>query len=98
MWDLNQSIAFFPPRVIQHRNKHNHLADMRAEDDLYFKSFALVRFLRSWSSAGATLQERYEDLIIALFERDFIGAEDVALAQQWLVALERVGYDFPLIT
>ena len=36
--------------------------------------------------------------VIALFEREFIGAEDVALAQQWLVALERVGYDFPLIT
>jgi hypothetical protein len=97
LWDVGQRIAFTPPRVTQIRNPHNALADMHAERDLYEKSLALVHFLREWRGAGATLQARFEELHVALYERDYIGLADVQLAQQWILALERAGYAFPPI-
>lgn len=95
MWDVGLHVAFTPPLVTQIRNPHDALADMLAEGDLYKKSLALIRFLSRWQGTGATLQARYEELYVALYERDFIGLTDVLLAQQWLLALERAGYDFP---
>lgn len=45
-WDIGMHVAFSPPLVTQLRTPHNPLADMAAENDLYFKSQALVDFLR----------------------------------------------------
>jgi hypothetical protein len=97
LWDVGLRLAFTPPRVTQVRNVHDALADMQAERDLYEKSFALVKFLRVWRGKGDSLPERYEELYVALYERDFIGLADVLLAQQWLLALKRLGYEFPSI-
>lgn len=97
LWDVGKFLAFTPPRVTQVRNVHDALADMQAERDLYEKSFALVKFLRVWKGKGDTLPERYEELYVALYERDFIGLADVLLAQQWLLALKRLNYEFPPI-
>jgi len=97
LWDVGQRLAFTPPRVTQVRNVHDALADMQAERDLYEKSLALVKFLREWRGKGDSLPERYEELYVALYERDFIGLADVLLAQQWLLALKGLGYEFPSI-
>ena len=97
LWDVGLRIAFTPPRVTQIRNPHNALADMHAEKDLYEKSLALVEFLRKWRGTGATLQSRFEELHVALYERSYIEIVDVLLAQQWILALESAGYDFPAL-
>jgi hypothetical protein len=97
LWDVGSSIAFTPPRVDQFRNPHNPLADMQAEEDLYHKSLALVQRLREWRGSGKTLQSRYEELTIDLYERGYLQAGDVFLAQQWIIALRRVGYVFPQV-
>jgi hypothetical protein len=46
LWDVGLHIAFSPPMVTQIRSPHNPLADMHAEQDLYYKALELVRFLR----------------------------------------------------
>lgn len=97
LWDVGLHIAFTPPRVTQFRNPHNALADMHAEKDLYEKSLALVQFLREWRGTSSTLQARFEELHVALYERSYIEIADVLLAQQWILALESAGYEFPLL-
>lgn len=97
LWDIGMNIAFVAPVVDQHRNPHNPLADMKAEEDLYYKSLELVRFLQTWEGMASTLQGRYEELIVALYERWYIEESDIYLAQQWLRALDHVGYDFPAL-
>ena len=95
LWDIGMNIAFVAPWVDQHRNAHNPLADMKAEEDLYFKSLELVRFLQTWQGQALTLPGRYEELIVALYEREYPDIDDVYLAQHWLQALHDVGYEFP---
>jgi hypothetical protein len=93
--DLGLSIMFAAPRVDQIRNPHNSLADMSAEQDLYFKSGVLVDFLSKWTDDGPTLPGRMERLAIALYEREYIEVNDVVMQQQWIAALGEVGYQFP---
>jgi len=95
LWDVGLQIAFTPPVVDQLRNAHNHLADMQAEQPLYFQSLALVNYLRTWKGTATTLAGRYEELMVGLYERGFIEVEDVYLAHEWVAALARVGYEMP---
>ena len=71
------------------------LADMSAEQDLYFKSGVLVSFLSEWTDDSKTLPERMQRLSIALYEREYIELADVTCQQQWIAALLNVGYIFP---
>ncbi len=82
----------------QHRNPHDPLADMKAEEDLYYKSLELVRFLQTWEGVAPTLPGRSEELIFALYERSYVEKNDIHLAQQWLKTLEHVGYTSPPCT
>ena len=95
LWDVGRTIAFTAPMVKQLRNEHNPLADMKAEDDLYFKALAMLDFLGGWQSTAVSLPGRYEELVIALYARDYLGANDVRITQEWLKALVKVGYRFP---
>jgi hypothetical protein len=53
--------------------------------------------LKSWqpSSPILSLPAQYEELVIALFEHDVLGAEDVLLVQAWLSDLTSIDYKFP---
>ncbi|KAL7561098.1 hypothetical protein ACA910_009665 [Epithemia clementina (nom. ined.)] len=94
--DLDLALVFAPPIVHQHRNVHSYLADMKAEEDLYFKTRALLNFLRNWKNEEARkIPARMEALWIDLYERGYIEENDVYLAQLWLGALVEVGYCFP---
>jgi STELLO glycosyltransferases len=95
LWDVGKTVAFMPPRVTQFRNPHNPLADMRAEEDLYYKSLELIRFLSYWQGKGNTIAERAVELASALYERQYIGLRDVLLTAEWMSALKAVGYAFP---
>jgi len=97
LWDIGMNVAFIAPLVDQHRNPHDSLADMKAEEDLYFKSLELVCFLQTWQGVAFTLPGRYEELMIALYERNYVEDSDIHLAQQWLRALDDVGYVFPAL-
>jgi STELLO glycosyltransferases len=94
-WDVNLTVAFTPPIVVQYRNAHDYLADLDAEHDLYFKTEALLHFLQNWSSLESTLAARIEELWVALYERDYCGYNDVLQIQRWLLTLEALGYKFP---
>ena len=72
---------------------------LQAEEDLYYKSGQLVRFLTEWKGCAPHLPGRVEELIIELYERQYVEVEDVLLTQQWLRALAAAQYAFPgLIT
>lgn len=93
--DLGLAVVYLPPLVTHTRNSHEYMADMAAEDDLYRKTSALLRFLDTWSSAATTLPARFEELIVTLYEHDYIGLEDVYATQEWLLALLDASYQFP---
>ena len=43
-------------------------------------------------------EERFVELFIELYERDFIEIEDVYLAHKWIQALRFIEFPFPEIT
>ncbi len=97
MFDVELSVVFHPPYIIQYRNSHNYLADFDSEGPLYLQAGMLVQQLAEWYSCGATLPERMEALWIMLYERGYIQKNDVDLLQTWIQALIDVKYPFPEI-
>ena len=95
-WDVGLQFGFiYRPLVVQDRNDHSNLGDLKAEQDLYMKSEQLVEFLGEWKGRGTTLVERMEQLWIALYEREYIDLKDVELMQLWVQSLLNAGYEFP---
>lgn len=96
---INLSVVVSAPRVIQERNPHNYLADMAAEEDLYFKTDKMIEFLAyQWTDNATTVQAKLMNLAIALYEREYIEIDDVILYHKWIHVLENVGYTFPEFT
>ena len=95
--DLQLAVLYSPPTVLHQRSKHFYLADMQAEDDLYMKTSKLLGFLSTWKGdpLDTCLTSRLEKMYVDLYERDYIGLEDVLAMQDWLSALLDVGYEFP---
>jgi hypothetical protein len=91
-WDLNMSVAFTPPLVVQSRNAHDLLMDFQGEMDLYLKTEALLARLAQWEPRATDLAGRVEELWVDMYERDVIGMRDVDLVQQWLLTLDALGY------
>lgn len=98
LWDVDVHLAFTGPLVKQSRNPHSWLGDLQAEQPLYMKSGKLVQFLSEWESLKPTLDQRAEELYIALYERGYIEIDDVHLLQLWLKELASGGYVFPRVT
>jgi STELLO glycosyltransferases len=96
--DLGLVVIYSPPLVVHNRSTHDYTADLQAEQDLYMKTKALLDFLSSWSDTSMKLPGRMENLAIALYERDYIGLEDVLAMQEWLLALMDAGYKFPSLS
>eukprot|EP00923_Selenidium_pygospionis_P034037 GHVN01059525.1.p1 GENE.GHVN01059525.1~~GHVN01059525.1.p1 ORF type:complete len:310 (+),score=20.26 GHVN01059525.1:1101-2030(+) len=91
-------VVILPPDIVHERNDHSLLADMQAEDDLYFKTEALLDFLNQWNpdvDVDDSIPSLMEQLWIDLYERNYIQLEDVTILQLWLSALTEVGYEFP---
>lgn len=65
------------------------------QEPLYHRAGALVQHLINWRGTSATIAGRFEELIIDLYERGYVEWQDVGLTQQWLLALQTVGYEFP---
>ena len=77
------------------RNFHNALADMQAEQNLYYKTPEMIRHLHEWESSAVTLPQRLEELVVSLYEHGFIEENDVKLYQEWITILVESGYHFP---
>ena len=91
-------IVILPPDIEHERNEHSLLADMEAEEDLYYKTEALLEFLNQWQPKNyeeADIPSLMEELWIDLYERDYVQLEDINVLQLWLSALVEVGYEFP---
>jgi hypothetical protein len=92
--DLDLAVILAPPRITQIRNVHSYIADMKAEEDLYYKSERLSEFLSNWKSSSPSLPARMEELWIGLYERGYMEEGDVNLVQLWLGALVQCNYKF----
>jgi hypothetical protein len=95
MWAAGLTLAMARPWVVQHRNPHNYLADLQAEQNLYYQAGALVRFLANRTSSALTIPELFESIYIDLYEHGLLEIADVKLARAWLSDLQAVGYVFP---
>lgn len=96
--DIGLELLFSSPVVTQIRNVHNYLADFDSEQDLYRKSEKLIEELVALKLKSTSLPGRMEELYVFLYERDYIKLADVQLCQDWLTALDAVGYVFPSVT
>jgi len=57
----------------------------------------LVEFLDKWHGSAATLPGRMEELMVALYERDYVELLDVELTQAWFEALIDADYPMPAL-
>lgn len=92
---VDQNIVFTSPQVTQYRNSHNYLADFESEMDLYLRSGTLISMLDNWTSTCTSVPCLYEDLIISMYERNYLEIDDVFLVQSWIDVLTNIGYKFP---
>ena len=98
--ELGLVLIYEGPLVKHERSPHDYLADFQSELDLYLKIPKLLEFLSTWRYDDAHdetyyLPARIERLMIDLYERDYIGLNDVYATQGWLLTLICSGYVFP---
>lgn len=79
-------VAFSGATVVHRRTKHNYMADMNAETQLYERSGALVAYLdsRPMSEEGVTVCTEYVRLMDDLYTRGFVEIADVKAAAVWV--------------
>ena len=90
--ESDTKVAFAGPWVDQIRNPHTIMADFDAEHDLYIKSRALIDVLNSWKPSAKLFPDKIVELFTDLYERDFLGLDDVRNAQLWVDELADIGY------
>jgi hypothetical protein len=98
-------VGFTAPWVIHERSAHNLRGDLLAEQDLYELAGSMLGFLTGWVARQRELCQRatcsvpalMEDIYIKLFEHGVLGSKDVEAVQDWLAALQAIGYAFPPI-
>jgi hypothetical protein len=97
--DQPMHLVYGTPMVTQIRNAHDYIGDMMAEEHLYQRTEALLSFLDEWKPplSSSTLPERFQDLWVKLYERQYVEKEDVVAVQQWLLALAGGGFQFPSV-
>lgn len=95
LWDVGGVLAFRPSYVVHDRVAHDYLKDFQSEQDLYYKTTAMIQVLSSWKSDAPTLVERIEQLWVELYRRGFVEESDLLLAQAWIKDLLALGYQFP---
>ena len=98
LWDVNGSLGFTKPTVDQIRNAHNYRNDYLDELEIYSQTSSFIDFLASWNSKSTDLGARIVDLMKAMANNNFIGAQDVDLARRWVRDLKSVGYVFPKVS
>ncbi|KAF4649022.1 hypothetical protein FOZ61_001825 [Perkinsus olseni] len=80
LWDLGASVAVAGGTwVRQLRNSHDYLADFIAEDDVYKKSEAMMKFLAEWVPTSGTLPARLEEVYVELYRRGFVEEDEVSM-------------------
>ncbi|KAF4723288.1 hypothetical protein FOZ62_006442, partial [Perkinsus olseni] len=93
LWDLGASVAVAGRTwVRQLRNSHDYLADFIAEDDVYKKSEAMMKFLAEWVPTSGTLPARLEEVYVELYRRGFVEEDEIYHVQRWIEALISLGY------
>jgi len=97
MHDVGQVVGFVSPFVKQVRNAHNYQGDYMSERPLYEKTEALIHVLSEWKGTSDMFEERFVELFIELYERNFIEIKDVHLAQKWIQTLQQMSYQFPTV-
>jgi len=97
MHDVGLVVGFVSPFVKQVRNAHNYHGDYMSERPLYEKTEALVQLLSEWTGQSQKFEERFVELFVEMYERDFIEVKDVHLAQKWIRTLQQLNYRFPKI-
>ena len=76
-------LAFSGASVFHYRSKHNFMADLDAESQLYRQSMALVRYLESRPLSSCRAHEAFVRLMDDLYMRGFVEEGDVRAAAAW---------------
>lgn len=96
MWLTCSGVSYTSPFVKQIRNGHNYLADLQAEEHLYTRTGALLRFLQKWTCQG-NVPDCMKSMWIDLYERNYIEIEDINLLHVWISELDAINYKWPSI-
>ncbi|XP_071090629.1 uncharacterized protein [Haliotis cracherodii] len=96
LWETGGSLAFFPPNAVQKRNSHSDFEDAVDEKDLYYKTDALISFLKQWK-CGRHLSffQCVNDLSVSMAEEGFWKVCDADLIKRWIYDLKQIGYKEP---
>ncbi|GFR73884.1 conserved uncharacterized protein [Elysia marginata] len=96
LWEIGARLAFFPPNAYQQRNAHSYMDDARDEQDMYFETDRLLKFLSNWACPqDLTFFQCVYLLSFEMAEQNFWKAGDIEVTKLWLEDLVRVGYRQP---
>lgn len=95
LWDLDMFVCFTSPSAVQERNAHDIFIDFMEEQELYLDAGRLINFLLARETGESTIAERYNTLMHALANENFVKQYETKLLEAWLNDLKKVGYAFP---
>lgn len=95
LWEIDGLLAFLPPCVVQNRNEHDLISDLKEEFAMYANTDNLAKTLLEWRPSGSTTAQYLVDLFSFLVEKKFLEKADTRLATSWITDLETIGYNFP---
>ena len=85
------AVAVTSGAVVHHRNPHNYLADLDAEQPLYAQAGVLGRLLQEWKPrAPSNVANAALDLYVFLYERGVLEERDVLWAGEWVQAVQGI--------
>jgi hypothetical protein len=88
LWEIDSTVLFLPPSVIQKRNPHNYLKDFESEVPLFLhtsKFLEVLERLKLRGSLSAKLLQTYT----ALIKAGFMDERELAIVKMWVSAVEK---------
>lgn len=82
--------------MLQERNEHNLLHDLKDEFELYCYTEMLIEFLSAWQSNAGAFEDRIVALTDALIEAQLLNTREKEFMLAWIADLHAVGYKFPV--
>lgn len=68
-----------------------------SERPLYEKTEALIEVLSGWTGRSHKFEDRFVEIFVDLYERDFLQVRDVEFAKKWIQDLKYLNYQFPKV-
>lgn len=89
LWEIDSTVLFLAPSVIQKRNPHNYLKDFESEIPLFLDTTKFVEVLETVQLSGS-LSAKLLQTYTALSKAGFIDERELPIVAEWIRAVDKI--------